>query len=289
MKFDPHFLKFALIGLSLCVFVAACPDQLSGGIISAPSSCAGFTAIPKVENVQVKDGNGLNRDFQIIGSTKFNPKTATPVVFVFHGNGGNIEVSKSFGFQDAINTAGDQGLVVIPQGIQFENYGIGWNQHANGYDMPFFDAMLTYLEKHYCIDKTRVFSTGFSWGADMTNALACVKGDQLRGVAPFSGAETNYNPTCSTKKYPAVRYRYGTASGTAGDGAYSLKEFQDTTTFYRNAHQCSPESDPFPPDPCIIYRGCGRPVVECVFATMGHQQPSQEEALETWKFWKSLN
>jgi polyhydroxybutyrate depolymerase len=280
----------ALLLIASCVFVLVVACAGASPIIQnpTPSSCSNFSNPAKLENAQVKDGAGKTRDFQVLISQKFDPKRLTPVVFVFHGNGGNIDASKSFGFQDAINTAGDQGIVIIPQGIQFENYGIGWNQHSDGYDMPFFDAMLTYLENHYCIDKTRVFSTGFSWGADMTNALACVKGDQLRGVAPFSGAETDYNPTCSTKKYPAVRFRYGSASGDKGDGAYTLKQFQDTTLFYRNAHGCSTVSNPFPPVPCILYQGCGQPVVECRFVSMGHQAPAADEALEVWEFWKSL-
>lgn len=277
-----------LIASCVCVLVVACAGASPIIQNPNPSSCSNFSNPAKLENAQVKDGDKRNRDFQILVSKKFDPKQASPVVFVFHGAGGNIDASKSFGFQDAINTAGDQGIVVIPQGIVFETYGVGWNQHADGYDMPFFDAMLMYLEQHYCVDKTKVFSTGFSWGADMTNALACARGDQLRGVAPFSGAETDYNPTCSTKKYPAVRFRYGSASGDAGDGAYSLKNFQDTTLFYRKAHNCSPASNPFPPVPCILYQGCGQPVVECRFVNMGHQAPASDEALEVWEFWKSL-
>jgi polyhydroxybutyrate depolymerase len=277
-----------LIASCACVLVVACAGASPVIQNPTPSSCSNFTDPAKLENAQVKDGAGKTRDFQVLISQKFDPKRLTPVVFVFHGNGGNIEVSKAFGFQDAINTAGDQGIVVIPQGIQFENYGIGWNEHTDGYDMPFFDAMLTYLETKYCVDKTRIFSTGFSWGADMTNALTCARGDQLRGIAPFSGADTGYNPSCSTKKYPAVRFRYGSASGDKGDGAYTLKEFQDTTLFYRKAHGCSTVSDPFPPDPCIVYRGCRQPVVECRFVNMGHQGPAADEALEVWKFWKSL-
>ncbi len=274
-----------LLPITLCfgVLVVACANTT---VIQAPTTnaCSKFTnPASKLENIKLKDGTGRDRDIQILISKKFDPTVASPVVFVFHGAGGNIDASKSFGFQDAINTAGDQGIVIIPQGIPFETYGVGWNQHADGYDMPFFEAMLTYLGDHYCVDSKKVFSTGFSWGADMTNALACVKGDKLRGVAPFSGAETDYNKTCATKQYPAVRFRYGTS-----DGQYTLKQFQDTTLFYRNAHRCSAESNPFPPNPCIEYQGCGEPVVECQFDSMGHQPPSPEEALEVWKFWRAL-
>jgi polyhydroxybutyrate depolymerase len=276
--------------ITLCfgVLMVACANAT---VIQAPTTnaCAKFTApASKLENIKLKDGAGHDRDAQILISQKFDPTVASPVVFVFHGNGGNIEGTKGMGFQDAINKTGDQGITIIPQGIQFETYGIGWNQHADGYDMPFFEAMLTYLTDHYCVDAKRVFSTGFSWGADMTNALACVKGDKLRGVAPFSGAETDYNPTCSTKKYPAVRFRYGSSEGSNGDGAYTLKQFQDTTLFYRNAHRCSAAFKPFPPDPCITYQGCEEPVVECRFVSRGHQGPSPDEALEVWKFWKAL-
>ena len=39
------------------------------------------------------------------------------------------------------------------------------------------------VQANYCVDKSRVFVAGFSWGADMTHALACCRGNQIKGIA----------------------------------------------------------------------------------------------------------
>jgi poly(3-hydroxybutyrate) depolymerase len=53
-------------------------------------------------------------------------------------------------------------------------------------DHVFFDEFLTYLNENLCIDTSRVFSVGFSFGAMFSNALAQDFQDRLRGVVVFS-------------------------------------------------------------------------------------------------------
>lgn len=64
----------------------------------------------------------------------------------------------------------------------------GW-QNLGGVDVDFTDAILAQVEADLCIDTTRVFAVGFSYGAGMSYALACARPDVFRGVALFSGGE----------------------------------------------------------------------------------------------------
>jgi poly(3-hydroxybutyrate) depolymerase len=75
-------------------------------------------------------------------------------------------------------------IFVAPQG----NGNGTWNGEE---DHKFFDKLLTHLQNSYCVDTTRVFSTGFSFGAMFTNSLAQQFQHRLRGVAVHAVADYN--------------------------------------------------------------------------------------------------
>jgi len=58
-------------------------------------------------------------------------------------------------------------------------------------DYLLFDELLAYLEGNFCIDSSRVFSTGFSYGSMFSNGLSWNHQDVLRAVAVYETAERN--------------------------------------------------------------------------------------------------
>lgn len=58
-------------------------------------------------------------------------------------------------------------------------------------DYTLFDELLSDLEENLCIDSSRVFSTGFSYGSMFTNGLSRNHQDVLRGVAVYETADVN--------------------------------------------------------------------------------------------------
>ena len=62
-----------------------------------------------------------------------------------------------------------------------------WDQN----DYILFDELLEYLKGELCIDTTRVFSAGFSYGSMFTNGLAWNHQKVLRAVAVYEVAERN--------------------------------------------------------------------------------------------------
>lgn len=252
-----------------------------------PSEGCGTPPPSQTSNLHVLDGNGVQRSFDIVVSPGYNPSQPVPVVFVFHGAGGSSAGALSFGFQDAIRNAGDQAIVVAPQGVPFQNFGVGWNESCTGYDMAFFDEMLKYVGQKYCIDRKRVHATGFSWGSDMTNALACCRGAKLKGISPVSGPE-GLGRSCPTPRgsFPAVRYRYGDADFAYGSNA--LAQHAATVASYTNLLSCGGGTDTVPPGTCKTYRNCAQPLMECKVPGLGHVPLSPDETADTWTFWKSL-
>ena len=119
---------------------------------------------------------------------------ASPVVFGFHGHGGNaLQAARSY----RLHEEWPEAIVVYMQGVPTpgrltdpEGKLPGW-QHDPGdhedRDLKFFDAVLATLKKDYQIDETRVYATGHSNGAAFTCVLWVARGDALAAIAPSAG------------------------------------------------------------------------------------------------------
>lgn len=162
-------------------------------------------------------------------------------------------------------------------------------------DVELTDAILAQLEDDLCIDKSRIFATGFSFGGAMSIAIACTRADVFRGVAFFSGADlTNSCPDTLTK--PIAYYASqasGDSSGTPSPTSGKVKQAK-----FAEVNGCTPEPSaltfpaPGQPHTCTVYKNCsaGHPTVYCVFDG-GHgwepKDPGQStswDAPEAWKF-----
>lgn len=118
-------------------------------------------------------------------------KTAkTPVIFVFHGHGGNAQfASKKIDFQNYDKEA----LVVFMEGIPgtsgyvVDKKGLlnGWqmfpNDHGNR-DVLFFDEVLRNLTENYSIDTGRIYLAGHSNGARFVNVLWVERADKIAAI-----------------------------------------------------------------------------------------------------------
>jgi poly(3-hydroxybutyrate) depolymerase len=132
-----------------------------------------------------------------------------------------------------------------------------------------------------------VFSTGHSFGAMMTNALGCYRGDVLRAIAPVAGSPPNGG-------------RGGAATCTGEVAAWLAHGENDTTVdymksgipsrdFWLTRNGCTMTSEPTTPSPCVAYQGCrdGLPVHWCVHQNM-HDWPSFAGA-GIWAFFAGFN
>lgn len=117
-----------------------------------------------------------------------------PVLFAWHGFGGSPE--RLVGAVEPADRWADA-VVVFPRGLprtfpQFgdvEGAGFQVTQaEFGGRDLAFFDALYDHLLSRGCLDRSRVYSTGFSNGAFFSNLLACHRGARLAAIAPVGGA-----------------------------------------------------------------------------------------------------
>jgi poly(3-hydroxybutyrate) depolymerase len=162
-------------------------------------------------------------------------------------------------------------------------------------DVELTDAILAELEADLCIDKTRIFATGFSFGGAMCIALGCTRADVFRGVAFFSGADLTGSCTGTLTK-PIAYYASqasGDSSGTPMPSSGRVKQAE-----FAAVNGCMPEpsATTFPaagqPHKCTDYKGCspGHPTKYCVFDGAHGWEPRDPgqatswNAPEAWKF-----
>ena len=144
---------------------------------------------------------GLNRDFWVSLPQNYDNNKPYKILFAMHCMGSNAEEFATMsGNQDHPSPyygqqkldKNNEFIFVSPHG---DTDGMPWRTRDDK-DHVFFGELLTLLEENYCIDTSRVFVTGFSFGAMVTNSLAQDFQDRIRAVAVFATADYNiYLPT----------------------------------------------------------------------------------------------
>jgi poly(3-hydroxybutyrate) depolymerase len=162
-------------------------------------------------------------------------------------------------------------------------------------DVDLTDDILAQVQGDLCIDKSRIFATGFSFGGAMALALACQRADVFRGVAFFSGADLTGSCTEPLTK-PIAYYASqasGDSSGTPMPSSGRIKQAQFAEV---NGCTAEPMATTFPapgqPHTCTEYKGCsaGHPTKYCVFDGPHGWEPKDPgqsmswNAPEAWKF-----
>jgi len=162
-------------------------------------------------------------------------------------------------------------------------------------DVELTDAILMQIEGDLCIDKGRIFATGFSFGGAMSIALACTRADVFRAVAFFSGADlTGSCPATLTK--PIAYYASQASQDSSGTPMPSSGKIKQAEFAAINGCMPEPSATTFPsagqPHTCTDYKGCsaGHPTKYCVFDGPHGWEPKDPgqttswDAPEAWKF-----
>ena len=107
------------------------------------------------------DGRGTARFYKVQVPTDYDPAKPLALTIVFHGGGSDENGAMGFGLQ-SVAGANAASVFVFPRGMRFEDHGVGWNDSCDGYDMAFFDNIVSSIEAKYCIYTNRVFVARFS-------------------------------------------------------------------------------------------------------------------------------
>ncbi len=242
------------------------------------------------------DGKGKSRTYLVQVPSGYDRNNDYQLIFVFHGAGGNSSQAYSWGLQNAPN-ASENAIFVYPQGIPYQNYGVGWDDTKAGYDLPFFDNMVKNVEAAYCINTTRVFAAGFSWGGDFVTALACTRGAVVRAAQINSATDefndetssrTYQNSPCPSTTHPAVRYQHAVN----GDSEYPAPLFATSSRLFQRFNGCGTATtvvkSTVSGQVCVSHNTCTKQLIECAFpSSIGHNLPANW-ASDTWSYFQTF-
>jgi polyhydroxybutyrate depolymerase len=166
-----------LLTLLMTAGLLACPA-------SAWASCGGETDRSGTITIEV---GALTRVFVLKVPSGSDGRTPAPVLFAFHPYGMNATY-----MQSRVSTRlWPDAIMLYPEGFPGRG-GPAWQGRpgeTDDRDVAFFDAMLTWLDAHECIDRRRVFVMGYSNGAGLASVLACTRNAAIAGVAIASGRQ----------------------------------------------------------------------------------------------------
>jgi len=211
------------------------------------------------------DVSGTSRTYYVYLPTNYNASQPYPLVFQFHPMGGTAEQAINMPSIRNSFTA----IYITPQGLTASGGSTGW-ANSNGQDIAFTKQMLSTVESSYCVDTTRIFSTGFSYGGMMSFAVGCEMSNVFRAIAPMSGAL--YSDFNCKGTGPAIAM-WG--SHGLSDSVVPIADGRAARDKILQQNKCGTTTAATTPSPCVSYDGCtaGYPSTWCEFDG-DHQIPS---------------
>jgi polyhydroxybutyrate depolymerase len=237
----------------------------TGAGAPTPSAGCSATTTPTGGTATI-DVSGTSREYILTLPANYDPHHPYPLLFAFHGgsyddqwvvNGDPPQSGPYYGIQAE---AHDTVILVAPQALS----GSWMNQ--NGRDVAYVNAMVSRFESQLCVDQSRIFATGFSFGAIMTIAVGCNASSTFRAIAAMSGQIMNGCP--DTRPMP-----YWSSHGMS-DPTIDISLGEAARDTYIERNHCSTVTTPGSPSGCVNYQGCdpGYPVIWCPFAGV-HEPP----------------
>ncbi len=158
--------------------------------------------------------DGLTREYSIYVPASYDGTTSFPLLFNFHGGGGDI--ASQIAIADMSPIADTENFIVVyPQARQDPSDGnsFNWIPKVPGTfdDVPFISSLIDTIAINYEIDQNRIYACGYSLGGDMTFELGCKLNNRIAAIAPVARTmQANPNSFCSPVHLTGVLTILGT-------------------------------------------------------------------------------
>ncbi|HEX6272426.1 MAG TPA: dienelactone hydrolase family protein, partial [Polyangiaceae bacterium] len=248
----------------------------SGGAADRSPGCG--SASPLASGNFTETIDGTTRRYVIDVPTNYNASTTYRLIFVWHPLGGTASQVVNGGYNGLKALANNTAVFVAADGLNGSNNeasGNGW-WNVNDRDMKFLTAMLQRIQGGLCIDRSRIFSTGFSFGGMMSYTVG-YEFDVFRAIAPCSGdLQVIPHDETYTEPLPIMAFHGNndtfvtTARGRAARDKYIAR------------NRCGTQTMSVSPSPCVQYQGCAAPTIWCEFSGGHNTWSEQPQAI--WRF-----
>lgn len=171
--------------------------------------------------------------------------------------------------------------------------GCGWPD-AGGAQIALADAVVAQVLENFCVDTSKIFANGWSYGGSMSYRTACSRPQGgtgtwgVKGVAIYNGAANLSAGGCTPSKQVAVYVSHGTNDGVLG---YGGGESMANTYIKINGCGSTTLAKATGNHVCTNAMGCmaGWPVEFCSFVGPHTPDPPREggarwQPAEVWKF-----
>jgi len=240
------------------------------------------------------DVSGMTREYILSVPSNYDPNHPYMLIFAWHPWGGSamqVAGTGNSGYYGLKGTSNNMAILVSPEGLDFQGRGLGW-ANTNGQDIAFLNAMLAKFKSDMCIDQNRIFSTGFSFGGMMSNAVGCSA--LARAIAPMAGNSTVSGCVAGNTPVAFMGF-HGTHDGTVdimggrtARDVFVKRNGCTTTTTPMTPSWCDGLASNYQPCTCVVYQGCmsGYPVTWCEYNADHQAAPNSGPTL--WSFFSQF-
>jgi polyhydroxybutyrate depolymerase len=276
----------ALLGL---VGLAGLAPRAAADVPPRPSAgCAHGTIDTGRRLERALTVDGTERRYVLDVPDELEAGRPVPLLFDFHGIGhsgaGVWQVSgfRALAPRERFVTVYPDGLPISFTRGERQFTGPGWEIRtlSPNRDVAFTVAMLETLERELCIDRARVYATGFSNGGYFSHVLACARADLFAAVAPVSGGWMPW--ACEPSRPVPVMIHHGRQ-----DRVIDVAEARRADRAWREIDACragAPAASPDGGESCAVATGCaaGVSVAYCE-GDFAHRWPA-DATERIWRF-----
>ena len=200
-----------------------------GGSGTTPGMSAGCGTTPTIASSMYNNGSHITfmsgtqqRRYILNVPTNYDKTHPYKLIITYHELNGNDNEMYNQKYYNLLPQSNNTAIFIAPNGTQSSgspctgtgsgDSGCGWPNQGNA-DLTFVDALVKEIESNFCVDTTRIFADGWSYGGSMSYKTACERpmgaaNGYIRGVAVYSGSQLS--GTCTPTKPVAYYASHGT-------------------------------------------------------------------------------
>ncbi len=238
--------------------------------------------------------DGIERRYILHIGQNYNPMEPQPIPVVFSFHGWNQPAEDYIGYSHFESTpAWNESIIIYPEGLDGAWEGAPYATGRPGKDLEFVQQIIDEVDRDYLIDKSRIYSTGFSNGGGMATVLACHMPGTFAAIVSVAGAyyqPVNYG--CQGLAIPSlvvhavndeiVRYEGGPRNGGQLIPAW---EISNQYALRNGCLNQPPTVSELPLAERLTFEGCTGATQHIRILEGGHNWPVEPDiANEVWGF-----
>ena len=281
----------------------------TGGAGGSAAGSAGMSAgcgkTPTIASSNYNNGHhiaitvgSMAREYILNVPTNYDNTHPYKFVIAYHELNGNDDEMYKNSYYHLLPLSNNTTIFVAPNGQQnnancTQASGCGWPNPSDT-DMKLADAVVSQIEDNFCVDTNRIFATGWSYGASMSEQTACERPLTgagatnpwgVRAIAVYSVAYLSNTDNCKATSSKPVAYY---ASHGTNDTVLQYSGGVSIAQTWAAADACTAQTPTQATGNhvCTNFAGCaaGYPVEFCSFVGPHTPDPTDSGQKTSWEY-----